>query len=200
MLLLLARIPGRIFFFWLLYVAWKLSLPLPPKNVPWPHSNLWCSSPPRKITPQSCGGARDPAKELDLPKDNRNKKSQLHNVLAPTLKMNVIFLRAHLPQPHLAPERWRYCQSRTHTWPSFFFSCIYTIWKFIFLLSWPSQSHWACYLAGADSSSQHPRQPQGHLRSPPLGLALVRAAPGCRLGQLMTQKTGQECGRTVCQS
>lgn len=35
---------------------------------------------------------------------------------------------------------------------------------------------------------------------PPLGPPLGRAPPGHRLGQLMTQKIGQECGRTVSES
>jgi len=32
-------------------------------------------------------------------------------------------------------------------------------------------AHWPCDLAGAGFSSQHWRQPQGHLLLPPLGLA-----------------------------
>lgn len=79
---------------------------------------------------------------------------------------------ARLPQPYLglgSSGVSANCELRP--WPSFLLSCIYTIWELIFIFGWPSQPHWACDLAGAGFGSQHWRQPQGHLRSPPLGLA-----------------------------
>lgn len=40
--------------------------------------------------PMRCGSVRDPAKELDLPKNSKSKKkSQLHNVLEPRPQMNI---------------------------------------------------------------------------------------------------------------
>lgn len=83
--------------------------------------------------------------------------------------MNIKFLSACLPQPPLAQNCAGIANLEPHTWPSFFLSCIYTIWTFIFLLVWPLLSYWACYLPRAGFSSQHWRQPQGHLPLPPLG-------------------------------